>query len=255
MKRIPLLVMFAALLHISCNKDDSIVQTHQYNERSSGNLPISPVDAIVIQNQLGPVIIEGSSDTSVVGWFLNKSVTAESQAAANQVFSQILVNLQTINDTAYVSVQIPSGTTTYSSLLSLTLPAHIPCILRRVNGTSNVSYLQSSFVGEDVATTTVQAHQGDCVLSGSNGDASVEISLPDSGLCQVIFTTGNITLRIPATTSSMLAAQTVNGTIVHPGLVIGDSVQTTYSLAGKLGTGRGNIQLTTGTGNISITGF
>jgi DUF4097 and DUF4098 domain-containing protein YvlB len=93
------------------------------------------------------------------------------------------------------------------------------------------------------------------VLSGSNGDASVEISLPDSGLCRVIFTTGNITLRIPTTTSSMLSAQTGNGTIVHSGLVIGDSARTVHSFTGRLGTGRGNIQLTTGTGNISITGF
>lgn len=240
---------------ISCNKDDPIVQTHQYDERASGNLSISPVNAIVVQNQLGPVIIEGSSDTSVVGWFLNKSVTSESQAAANQVFSQILVNLQTSNDTAYVSVQIPSGTPSCRSLLSLTVPNHTPCILRKVSGTTNVSYLWSSFVGESVTATTVRAQQGDCVLNGSNGDVSVEISLPDSGLCRVLFTTGNITLRIPTTTSSALAAQTGNGTIVHSGLVIGDSARTTHSFTGRLGTGRGNIQLTTGAGNININGF
>jgi hypothetical protein len=255
MRRMLLLIMFAALLLISCNKDNSIVQTHQYNERSSGDLSLTPVNAIVIQNQLGPVIIDGSSNSSRVAWFLDKWVTAESQSAANPVFSQILVSLQTSNDTAYVSVQVPSGTASFSSLLSLTLSDNIPCILRKVTGTTDVSYLQSSFVGENVTGTTIKGHQGDCFLTGSNGDVSLEISLPDSGLCLVNFITGNITLRIPAATSSMLSAQTGNGTILYSALVIGDSVRTDNSLTGKLGAGRGHIQLSTGTGNIVITGF
>lgn len=255
MKRTPLLVISLALLSICCKKNESIVQTYEYDETSSGNLALSPVKAIVVQNQLGPVIIEGSSDTSEVGWFLDKGVAADSQTAADQIFSQILVGLQTSNDTAYVSVLGPSGVTSYSSLLSLNVPSNIQCILRKVSGSTYVSYLQSSFIGENLTTTTIQAHQGDCVLNGSNGNVSVEIALPDSGLCRVSYNTGNITLKIPTSTSSVLSAQTGKGTITDSALVIKDLVRTQNSLTGKLGTGRGSIQLSTGTGNIVIDGF
>jgi hypothetical protein len=255
MKRILPLVIALTLVSLSCKNDEVIVQTHQYNNRSSGDFSLGPVHAIVVENQLGPVIIDGNSRNTTVGWFQDRWVTAESQTSADQVFSQMLVNMQTSNDTAYITVLMPTRSTSCTSSLSLTVPYPTSCILRKVGGACNVSYLQSSFIGENVATTTIQGHQGNCVLSGSNGDASVEISLPDSGLCRVMLATGNIRVRIPATTSSMLEAHTGNGTIVHTGLAIGESVQTVHSFTGKLGTGRANIQLTTGTGNITVTGF
>jgi hypothetical protein len=243
------------VLSVSCKNDEPIVATHQYNERSSGDFTLTTFRAIVVQNQLGPVIIEGSSQDSTIGWFLDKWVTAESQTVANQVFSQFVVSLKSSSDTAYIDVQVPVGMFSPACLLSLTVPDHTPCILRKVGGTSHISYLQSTFVGENLSTTTVQGHEGACMLSGLVGDVSVEMALPDSGLCRVIFSIGNITLRIPATTSSILAAQTGNGSILYSGIVIGDTVRTTHSLTGRLGTGRGNIQLTTGKGNISIAGF
>jgi hypothetical protein len=255
MKRTALLLIALALLAISCKKNESVVQTYEYDQRSSGVLALSPVKAIVVQNQFGPVIIEGISNTSEVDWFLDKGVTADSQTAADQIFSQILVTLQTSNDTAYVSVSGPSDIHSYSSLLSLSVPSNVPCVLRKVNGPTYVSYLDSSFVGENLTTTTIQEHQGDCILLGSNGDVSAEIALPDSGLCRVSFNSGNITLKIPTATSSMLSAQTGRGTITDSALVIGNLVRTANSLTGKLGTGHGNIQLSTGTGNIVLDGF
>ena len=248
------LVMVASVLLVSCQKENSILQTHQYNVRSSGDLTLNPVNAIVVENQLGPLIIQGSADPSKVGWFLDKWVTAESPSSADPVFSQILVNLESRNDTAFLAVRVPSGTPSCSSLLSLSLPANVQCILRNIRGSCNVSYMKSSLVGENVTTTSIQGHEGNCILTGSNGNASLEISLPDSGLCSVTLVSGDIALRIPTATSAMLFAQTDDGTIFHSSLVIGDSLRTQTSIAGKLGGGRGSIQLSTGRGNITITG-
>lgn len=55
MKRIALLITSAGAFLISCNKEDAIVQTHQFEERTSGNLALTSVDAIVVQNEIGPV--------------------------------------------------------------------------------------------------------------------------------------------------------------------------------------------------------
>jgi len=164
MKPIQFVVFVAAFLLISCEKEETIVPTHQYNERTSSDLPLGPVSAIVIQNSLGPVIIDGGSDTSGVRWFLDKGILAEPPSAASQVCSQILVGLETINDTAYVSVHAPSTTASYSSLLSLTLPDNIPCVLRKISGTRDVSYLRSSFVGENVGASTILGRQGNCTV-------------------------------------------------------------------------------------------
>ena len=255
MKRIPLLAIFLTLQSMSCKNDDSMVQTHQFEERTSGSLPLAPVHMVVIRNQVGPVIIEGHSIPSEIGWFLNKSVIVGSQPEANQIFSQVLVDLQTSNDTAYVSILFPTGTAYCNCLLSLTVPNYIPCTLSKVSGTTDVLYLQSSFVGENVTTTTIRGHHGNCDLTGTTGNVSVESSMGEGGVCRVTFNSGNIALSIPLGTSAMLTAQTGNGAILCTGLNMTDSVRTHGSLTGKLGAGHGNILLSTGTGNIAITAF
>ena len=110
MKRKVISLAVASVLLVSCQKENSILQTHPYNERSSGDLALDPVNVIVIENLLGPVIIQGNSDISRVGWFLDKWVNAESPSSADPVFSQILVNLESRNDTAFVAVRVPPGT-------------------------------------------------------------------------------------------------------------------------------------------------
>ncbi|HUI28623.1 MAG TPA: hypothetical protein VLX91_00300 [Candidatus Acidoferrales bacterium] len=256
MKRTLLYAALVSLLLSSCDRgDEALVETQQYNQRSSGSLSLGRVNSIVVQNQMGPVIIEGSPDTSVIGCFMDKTVSAESQEEADQVFSEMVTGLQTNGDTAYVSVQVPTGSVSTSSLLSLTLPDRIPCILRKVSGTTDVAYLQTSFVGENVAATTIRAHEGNCVLNGSSGDVSIQISLPDSGLCRVNYDSGNISVGIPTSTSSLLSAQTGAGTILYSGIVINDLQSTSHSLTGRMGSGRGRIQLITGKGNIGITGY
>ena len=256
MKHLLILVVAASFFPISCKKDDSTIKsTSQYNQRASGSLSLSAVRAIVVQNQMGGVMIEGSSDSTQVGWFLDKRVTAESQAAAEQVYSQLRVSMQTANDTAYIDVNKPSGLTACSSSLSLSVPRQTPVILRKVVGACNVSYLQSSFTGENVTTTTILGHNGDCVLNGSSGKATVEISLRDSGFCNISFASGTIELKIPAATSSMLFAQTGTGIITHSGLMVNDTSRTAHSFSGKLGSGRATIRLSMGAGSISITGF
>lgn len=120
-----------------------------------------------------------------------------------------------------------------------------------------VSYLRSTITGENVGNTTILGHEGNCILTGVKGEISVEMALPDSGLCKIAVDEGNILLKIPASTSSLLSVTTGNGGITYSGLVINDLLGTTptISLTGRLGSGRGHIQLATGIGNINLVGM
>ncbi len=246
-----------ALLVSSCKNDDIVVQTQDYNARESGTLILDPVRAIVVVNELGPVIIEGGSDTSSIRWFLDKNVSAESQSQADRLFPRLSITLQTVRDTAFIGLNSVPDVNFSPSSLSLTLPYWIPCTVRRVAVATVVSYLRSTFTGENVGNTTILGHEGSCVLSGVKGDISVELALPDSGLCKVAMGEGNIFLRIPASTSALLSVSTGGGGITYSGLVINDLLGATPALSftGRLGSGRGHIQLATGRGNISLVGF
>lgn len=242
--------VYIILLLNSCKNNDTIVQLHEYNERAAGSFIIGKVNAFVIENQLGPIIIEGNSDTSVVNWFLNKSTSAKSNMDANKVFSEINANLTVKIDTAYIKV-----TGSESALLSLTLPNKIPCILRNVKGTSNVSYLFSDLIGENVNSITVVSHQGNLIVNNAKGNSSVEIVIPDSGKCVVNLLEGDIALKVPTSTSSVFFAETKSGAFTLSNLQLSDSVRTTHSLTGKLGNGGSQIYLKTEKGDITVIGF
>ncbi len=256
MKRVIQILIIIIFVLTSCDKDETITQSNQeYNERASGSLSLTFVKAIVIENQTGGVVIEGNNDTTKIGWFLDKHVIAESYAAANEVFLKIRIALQTTNDTAYITVEIPPGANSNNTQLSLSVPNNIPCILRLVDGESNISYLKNNFVGENVASINIVGHTGNCILFGNGENAVVEMAIPDNGLCRMNFNAGNITLKIPSATSSMLSAFSSDGAVFSSGIVIDDLSQSSNSITGKLGTGNGAIELTTGKGNITIEGF
>ncbi len=259
MRTLTLIVTTSTIaLHLSsCDKAETPVQTHDYNSRASGTLTMDPVRAIVVANELGPVIIDGGSDSSIIRWFIDKNVVAESQEQAEQLFRRLSVTLRTVDDTAFISLSsVPDVNFTPSSL-SLTLPYWIPCTLRRVSVATVVSYLRSTFTGEIVGNTTILGHEGNCILSGPKGEISVEMALRDSGLCLVSMGEGNILLKIPSSTSSLISVTTGSGTLTYSGLVINDmiGISPPTSFTGRLGSGRGRIQLATGKGNISLIGY
>ncbi len=108
-----------------------------------------------------------------------------------------------------------------------------------------------------MGNTTIIGHEGNCILSGAKGEISVELALPDSGLCRITMDEGNILLRIPASTSSFLSLTLGDGSFKYSGLVITEWLSSTppHSLRGKIGSGRGLIQLSTGRGNINLVGL
>ncbi len=243
------------MLLSSCENDQLSVQTHEYSARDFGTMSLDNSKAFVVSNELGGVIIEGSSDTSTFRWFLDKSVTAETQSRANELLAQIVVEYIVLTDTAFISVGSPSSTNLASSSMSLALPHSKPCILRKVRQSISVSYLNSTLVGENVRSITVIGHTGNCILAVSQGDVSVEMALPVWGVCRVAVSDGAISLRVPSSTSAFLSAATGSGKIVFSGIVLSNPITTNQTLIGQLGAGEGIIQLTTARGNISIVGF
>jgi hypothetical protein len=255
MRSLSVISVLLLLTLMGCEKEESILQVQDYNNRVWGEAALSAaVRVIVISNPAGSLIITGAPQDSTVGWFMDQWVTLESQVAADAVFHQIRLEAETAGDSLLLWVQGAPAMTSRAGV-SLTIPEEIPCVVRQVRGTTTVSYLHSEFLGEHVGLTSLDGQEGSCILNGSNGDVAIEISLPDSGQCRVSVTNGDITLHIPTGTSSMLSAVTGSGRVTSSGLAVLDSVGSPTSLTGKLGDGRGTIALTTTNGNITIAGF
>ncbi len=84
-----------------------------------------------------------------------------------------------------------------------------------------------------------------CSINGQvvNGDITGNMTLPLDGECILQVTNGVINLAIPQNTSAMLSAVTVNGAVQVSGLTLQDAQTSLKSVAGRLGEGRGLIDL------------
>jgi hypothetical protein len=247
--------ILTAALFAACDDGSTITETHDYNARTSGTWPAGAPRFIVVENSRGPVIIEGGSADSTVGWFLDAWATAASQNEGDRILAGIAMDLHQSADTLIVAVKYPGGATGTRALMSLTLPASVPCIIRGVNGSVSVSYLRTSLVAAGVGSTTLRAHEGSCDIACAAGNIAAEIALPDSGICRIAVGSGNIVLKVPGTTSATLAAATGRGSISCTGLALTNVSQSAQAFSAKAGSGHGTIQLATGSGEITITGF
>ena len=68
-------------------------------------------------------------------------------------------------------------------------------------------------------------------------------------------TNGMLELDIPQNTSAEFEATTATGTIIVSNLLLQNRVETSKSLTGTCGDGRGTISLRTTNGGIVVTGF
>jgi DUF4097 and DUF4098 domain-containing protein YvlB len=99
---------------------------------------------------------------------------------------------------------------------------------------------------------TVANHHGELNAKTSNGLISADIVLPRDGECILKTSNGLITLAIPDSTSAMLEASTSNGKVEMHGLSVSVIKMDKKEFKGKMGSGRGNIDLETSNGSIFI---
>jgi DUF4097 and DUF4098 domain-containing protein YvlB len=88
-----------------------------------------------------------------------------------------------------------------------------------------------------------------------NGDIDGKVTLPLDGTIHMGITNGSIDLDIPQNTSAEFTAGVTNGSISVSNLELRNRVETSKSLTGTLGDGRGTISLNTTNGNIMVTEF
>jgi len=85
-----------------------------------------------------------------------------------------------------------------------------------------------------------------------NGEVVGEVILPETGVIDLQLTNGSAHLEIPDSTSATFSATTENGTVQVSGLVFSNQIQSPHSFQGVLGSGTGEIRLSTVNGNIDV---
>ncbi len=225
---------------------------------SDGIVQITGETNIEITNTLGGLIVTGESNTGQIRWQLNKSIEAETYDDAQTGLDYFILSTETTGGSIIVSVEFPEGDN-YSNIacgLVLGIPYKMNTIINTIAGDAVISYLDTTTTISSVdGDLWLDNHAGSCTINGVPGNADITIALPTNGYCRATDITGDIGLAIPRETSATLSATSPSGIISFSGLTITNLDEQTGHITGTLGTGDGEITITSLSGNISIEGF
>ena len=238
-----------------CKKESTVAPSlSSYDNSSVGESVVTIEHVIIVRNPLGTVTMNGEGSASPsVRWSIYKTVQTETRAQADEFFASITLNLQTSNDTIYVTLN--SSRHDNSSLqgsVQIGIPYNMICRIEEVAGNTYVSDLDTSLFVENASNVSVERHNGSCDISSGVGNVSVEFALPTNGLCRVNVAKGDITLKAPTATSATVYAKSNNGTVSLTGFSITITQQQSSFLTGTLGSGAGEIHAETNQGNIGL---
>ena len=162
-----------------------------------------------------------------------------------------------VNHGCNVFVNLPASVvldleTTNGAIIVLDSANHLEC------STSNgVITIQNTEGDAELRTSngiiTVNNHYGSLSGRTSNGIISADIVLPRQRDCILKTSNGSITLSVPNSASAIVEASTSNGKIEIHDLDISVIKMDKTKFRGKMGSGRGNIDLETSNGRILIT--
>lgn len=244
-----------------CSKDDFVPEETlvSVDDRIEGDVATGIGRTILVRNAIGPAILSSSGDSTKVHWFMNRAVSGRSNDV-NEARTQLgLIELSSYanGDTLAFASQYPLDMSRfrYTTLISLSIPYQMKCVVDGVQGTTYASHLGADLIVRNAHSVIVIGHNASCDIASIGGGDTVEVAIPDGGFCYVQAIAGDIALRIPMSTSAIVTARAINGSVSYSSLAFTGLSQSVDSLSGTLGGGSGRILLRTGGGSITIQGI
>jgi len=221
------------------------------------DIPVTSQEGIRLVGANGSVHIVGAADADKVTVRALKRVRSSSPEDAQAQLAELQVLTWTEAELVRVETRQPSHPDGRSYLVDyeVTVPEGFYVEGISGNGEVKVEGARNGLVLQvGNGNVTLRELTGCAWISLGNGNLDASASLPPGG--QIVFSVGNgsAILTLQPEVSARLKAQVGNGTIVVSGLTVKDSVSNAHLFQGTLGSGEGLVDLTTGNGNIRVSG-
>ncbi|MFH1850969.1 MAG: hypothetical protein ABIA75_01350 [Candidatus Neomarinimicrobiota bacterium] len=254
-----ILLILAVFIFPGCEEDqDQSGNPVRVESQVDGDYLLDDETEINISNVVGSLVLTGESATNIIRWQLNKKVDADSYDSAVAGLDNIELTCDRVGDTLSLQIEHPAqtGELVHACDLALGIPYKMSVRVVVVGGEVNISNLDTIVIVQSAAGNLVLAsHLGSCAIAGVTGSLTLEVALPTGGFCRAATVDGNISLSIPSQTTATVHLQTTGGTATHTNLDFENLTLLTNQLDGILGTGNGEISLTSTNGNLSISGI
>jgi len=230
---------------------------HEATALVAQDIPVTSQDAIRLVGANGSVHVLGVAGTAEVSVRAVKRVRSSSPEDAQAHLADLEVRVWAEAEVVRVETHQPSHPDGRSYLVDYEVTVPEGFYVEGVNGNVAVQVERAANglvlqVGN--GNVTLRDLMGSAWISLGNGNLDASASLPPGG--QIVFSVGNgsAVLALQPEVSACLKARVGNGTIVVSGLTVTDPVSNAHLFQGTLGSGEGLVDLTTGNGNIRVSG-
>lgn|GEM_PF-1842266 len=212
-----------------------------------------------IDNLSGSVTIVGSDGFDSIRVEIVTKVRSTSQTDANSRLDDFDIDITNfVNDSLLlIESDHPSSTgdVNYTVEFTITVPSDMVIEVVQAAGAVSITNIDNT-IGVNVVAGNVTMTGTNAPITGTitSGSFTVSATLPINNNIVLGTTTGSINLTIPTSTNADFSATVVTGSINTTNLTLTNQASSATTLTGVLGSGAGNIVLTTVTGSIQVTG-
>jgi hypothetical protein len=242
----------------ACDETTTPEPLFEYEQSSSGSLQVNQsIDRITLDNPIGFILLNGSSDSTNTTYVLNKTVKVKSSSLAQAEFDKIFFDFSTVAETIDCKINSPAvAFDNYKCSLNINIPPGKDIYVKKNNyGVQTFQLENNLHIETTKGECIVEGHGGSVEATTQSGNINVMVLIPDSGYSQCFSVDGNIIVQVPIGSSGTILLKTTNGTISYSNLNIHNLNQTTKELAGTIGTGSGTIYVESVNGNVLLKGI
>jgi hypothetical protein len=222
------------------------------------NIPVGGCSSLEIMAINGTVAVTGNCDIDDISLTARLVVGSDSQSDADRYLEDLEIEVTASSESIVLQTVHPkdTGGRQYRVEYNIVVPIDLAVLTNQANGNIDIHDIQNSVdvinVNGDIQLIDIV---GGVAADVVNGCINASVTLPVHATIDLIVDNGSIDLRIPRSTSAIMDAFVVRGTIHTTNLVFDELVQTDRSLTGTLGGGNGNIELWVDVGNVAVTGL
>ena len=258
-RRFILLVVAISLVgsFLGCD-DDTTSPRFIAEEPFSYGSDVTTQTAFRLEGINGEVDVIGSDTATRVTATGVRRVTADTQQEADDRLPDIEIEMTSTSDEILIKTDHPVNVSGRNYIVdySIVVPRDLAISLSSANGPISVDdAIGGLVIGIANGSITVQNVQGDASLTVANGTIVADVTLLSGSRVSAGTGNGDVRLEIPTQTSADVTAMAGNGKITVSGLVLTDLDPGSSRLSGRLGSGDGTIELSTGNGDIDLIGI
>lgn len=251
------LPLVLALSWVGCS-DSTAPNTFLAKEAFSFSFDATAKLLLTLEAENGLITITGvpgGTQLSVQG---ERSVGSNSPTDAEQYLDSLRVVIDENPEDFVITTEGPSspGSRTFTVDYEIELPDGLEIVIASGNGDITVAGMNGDIViASGNGNVTLADIEASAVLALGNGNVDAEVTLPPGGNLELAVGNGLLAVAIPQSTSADFAAEVGNGSITIINLALTDETITPTMVTGRLGAGDGTINLSSGNGDIGVTGF